>query len=124
MTSGGEAFTIITPVKANLRRVAGDADFHAPLTARRKGAAWIRFQHIDRRTLDGYESLAFLFIKAWHGAQQTLRVRVRGLIKDILDRSLLDNMTAVHHHNGIADFSDNREVMRDEDDRHTGLLLD
>ena len=66
MTSGGEAFAIITPVKANLRWAAVDADFHTLLTARRKRTARIWFQHIDRRTFDGYEPLAFLFVETGH----------------------------------------------------------
>ena len=62
-----------------------------------------------------------LLVEARHRAKQSPGVRVLGVLEDRLDRPLLDDPAAVHHHDPLAQARDHAEVVGDQDDRHAEL---
>ena len=62
-------------------------------------------------------------IDARNALQQRRRVGMAGILKDLLDRSGLDDAAAIHDGYAVRDFCDDAEVVRDEDHRRARFSL-
>ena len=60
----------------------------------------------------------------WHRAEQCLRVGVFRRPEEIADRAVLDYLAGVHHGHLVAHLGDDAEIVGDENQRDTALLLD
>ena len=101
-----------------------EADLHGVLTPGGEGAALWRIEHVHRRSLDGDEPLMALGVHPGHGAQQPHGVGVRGVIEDIVHRSLFHHLTGVHDADLVADLGHHAQIVGNKDDAHMRLFLE
>src|SRR6266496_2055121 len=52
-------------------------------------------------------------VDAWNRLQQSLRIRVFWIVKDVVDLSLLDHPTEIHDDHVVGHLSDHAQVVRD-----------
>src|SRR5207342_2331821 len=83
--------------------------------ARMKAATRRRRGEVRRRARNRREPLPS-YLEVRHGAKQAQRVRMVRLAEDRPDRAELDHLAGVHHRDVLAGLSDDRQVVRDEDD--------
>src|SRR5262245_52516900 len=108
--------------KLEVGRLRGRAALHGLATARMEGAPGRKAREVRRLPGDRVERL--LAAELRHRAQERPRVRVLRIVEQLLHRCLLDDLAGVHHGHAIAHLGDDAEVVRHEDQRHTGLALD
>ena len=87
-----------------------------------KGAACRRASQIGRLARDGIERL--LAAELGHGAEQRLGVGMLGRAEQVAHRAHFHDPARIHHGHAVAHLGDDAEIVRDEDQRHAGLLLD
>src|SRR5262245_35815968 len=108
--------------KLEVGRLRGRAALHGLATARMEGAPGRKAREVRRLPGDRVERL--LAAELRHRAQQRARVRMLGIVEQLLHRRLLDDLAGVHHRHPIAHLRDDAQVVRHEDQRHAGLALD
>jgi len=79
-------------------------------------------QEVGWLPLDGDQLLTLVPVQAGHGLQQGHRVRVAGMMKDIVHRALLDNASGVHHIDPVGVFGHHPQIVRNEEHRDLKLL--
>src|SRR5918993_5911996 len=91
-------------------------------TARMERASRRRVSHVRWRSLDRLWCNARK-IGSGDRVHQPQAVRVLWIIKERVDRRLLDNASGVHDGDAIAHLGDDTQVVRDEQDAHSVLAL-
>src|SRR4051794_2294749 len=72
---------------------------------------------------DAREPVAAGPVDARYRAEQRPGVRVLRVAEDLTGRSLLDDPARVHHYDPRAQADDERDVVRDQDDRHARVAV-
>src|SRR5664280_488191 len=93
-------------------------------------AAWVEtttLGHMVRggdHTLDGGQRFVGLLLREFrNGRQQTVRVRVTRRLEDLFGRRVLDNLASIRDGDGLCHFSDDGEVVGNDENGHTQFLL-
>src|SRR5664280_2202059 len=93
-------------------------------------AAWVEtttLGHMVRggdHTLDGGQRFVGLLLREFrNGRQQTVRVRVTRRLEDLFGRRVLDNLAGIRDGDGLCHFSDDGEVVGNDENGHTQFLL-
>ena len=84
-------------------------------------AGW-QSNDVRHAALDHVKPVSFL-VKTWNRAEQSLRVLVFRIIVDLFGCSAFYNLTAVHDQYSVAHFSDNAQIMGNQDHRQIMLRL-
>ena len=77
-----------------------------------------------RRALDRHQRLVADVVEPGQAGQQAERVRVAGLVEDLVGGAHLHLAAGVHHHHLVGEAGHHAEVVGDEDDRRVDLVLD
>ncbi len=99
-----------------------ETDFHRVGTARAEGTAAGHVKKINRRALDRNQTLVFPDL-AGNRAHQSFGIFVLGIVENLIDRSRLDDLPAVHDDNLIAHPGDDAQVMGDKNRCHPEFAL-
>ena len=95
-------------------------------TTRREAAGLGRVDEVGRTSGDGDQSplpdLALVALELWQRAEECLRVRVLGVVEELVTRGLLDDLACVHDHHVVRCLGHDAHVVRDEDHGHVVLL--
>ena len=70
----------------------------------------------DVGALDQRRQPRALRVGGGHGVQQRLRVLVLGVVEDLLDGALLDDLAEPHHRDVVGEAGDDGEVVADQDE--------
>ena len=90
-------------------------------TARREAAGGRDIGEIGRQAFDSFQLAAARTVETGHRAQQTHRVGMARLVKQLLGRSLLGDARGVHDDDAVGVARDHAEIMRDDDQRDVEL---
>src|SRR5262245_56725286 len=84
-----------------------------------KRTAGRQVQQIRNHSFDHLEPALAVAARAklWHRFQQSLRVRMFGIVKDIHRRTSFDDLAGIHDGNRFGDLSNNAQIMRDQNHR-------
>ena len=77
-----------------------------------------------RRNLASEHLSRTFLVGSRQGGEQSLRIRMPGLSKEILSGADLRNLAEVHHRDTVAEMADHSQVVRDEEVGKTEPLLD
>ena len=91
--------------------------------ARRERAARRQRDEVRRLAQDGREPRLLGLVEPRQRRQQAPRVRVVGVVEDLVHGAVLDGAAAVHDHDLVGDLGDDPEVVGDEDDAGVELGL-
>src|SRR5580704_825491 len=106
------------------RRRFAEAALDAERAARVELAALRQVDEIRWKSLDGEQPMPATCIDARYRTQQRPRVGMLRPLEDLLGGSFLDDLARVHDEHALAQTRHNAEVVRDEDDRGAGLLVE
>ena len=99
---------------------------HGRRAARRERTALQSAQQIRDRSRDlrqAHPNVGRVVHDLRHGPQQSARIRVAGIVADLVEGALLDLVARVHDQDPIGHLGDRAEVMRDKHDaRAVGVL--
>ena len=76
-----------------------------------------------RDLADRHQPLAGFHVKARYRAKQRPQIRVRGALKDIVERAAFHDLALIHHDDFLGDVGDDAEVMGDQQHGHAELAL-
>src|SRR5450631_50632 len=80
-------------------------------------------ERMGHRPADGRKLQPRHGLDAWNGLQQSLRIRVLRVVKDVIDAASLDHSAQVHDHHVVGHLRHHAEVVGDEHDGHSPFLL-
>ena len=80
-------------------------------------------ERMRNRPADGRKLQPRHRVDARNGLQQSLRIRVLRVVKDVVDLALLDHPAEIHDHHVVGHLRHHAEVVGDEHDRHSPLPL-
>ena len=113
----------MTVSEVSIRRFLCETDLHAVFASRTEVAALRRVQQVDRCTFDRYQSLMLIGIESRHRFQQTHGVWMARSVENVLIGALFNDLAGVHYRYSVAHLGYDTEVVCDEDDSRTDLLL-
>ena len=67
------------------------------------------------RPFNRLQWLSAVGLQIGHGMEQALRVRMRGLLKNVVLGSEFDQIARIHHGDAVGDLRDDGEIVRDEE---------
>src|SRR5579864_2978782 len=106
------------------RRRLAEAALDAEGAARVELAALGQVDEVWRQALDGEQAMSPAGVDSRHRAEQRPGIGMLRAFEDLLGGSLLDDLARVHDEHALAQAGDDSEVVGDENDRRTGLLVE